>query len=69
MKNLYLIVLFIAAIILIGLGPLLTLWSLSTLFGLGLALNIYTWLAAAWFHWILFGQRAIEQAKKINSSK
>jgi hypothetical protein len=35
-------------ILLIGIiiaGPLLTIWSLNTLFGLGIAYNFYTWLA------------------------
>ena len=35
-------------LIIVGLiivGPLLTIWSLNTLFGLGIAYNFYTWLA------------------------
>jgi hypothetical protein len=27
-------------------GPLLVIWSLNTLFGLGIAYNVWTWLAA-----------------------
>ena len=38
-----LIVLIVA---IIGLGPLLTIWSLNTLFGLKIAYTIWTWLAA-----------------------
>ncbi len=37
-------------LIIVGLiivGPLLAIWSLNTLFGLGIAYNFYTWLAAA----------------------
>lgn len=30
----------------IVIGPLLTIWSLNTLFGLGIAYNVKTWFAA-----------------------
>ena len=38
-------------VILIGLGPILTLMSINTLFGLNIAINFWTWLSTVW----LFG--------------
>jgi hypothetical protein len=35
-------------VVLIGVGPVLTIMSLNTLFGLGIAINIWTWLSVAW---------------------
>lgn len=33
---------------LITMGPIFTIWSLNTLFGLGIPLTIWTWLSALW---------------------
>lgn len=44
MKMLLLIVIIVALIVI---GPLLLIWALNTLFGLGIAYNLWTWLAAA----------------------
>ena len=41
-------------VLLIGLGPLLTIMSLNTLFGLNIAINFWTWLSCTW----LFGMFA-----------
>lgn len=38
------LILFVVLLIIVG--PLLTIWSLNTLFGLGIAYNFFTWLAA-----------------------
>lgn len=46
------IVLFIA---LIGIGPIITIWSLNTLFGLNIAYSIWTWLATLWLGSFLTG--------------
>lgn len=35
-------------VILIGLGPILTIMSINALFGLNIAINFWTWLACAW---------------------
>lgn len=35
-------------IILMGLGPILTLMALNTLFQLGIAYNFYTWISVVW---------------------
>jgi hypothetical protein len=40
------IVLSFLVVALIIAGPLLLIWALNTLFGLGIAYNIWTWLAA-----------------------
>ena len=45
MKKLGVILAYLILVLLIIAGPLLTIWSLNTLFGLGIAYNFYTWLA------------------------
>ena len=44
-------------VILIGLGPILTLMSINTLFGLNIAINFYTWLSVVWLGIVLNGTR------------
>ena len=44
-------------VILIGLGPILTLMSINTLFGLNIAINFYTWLSVVWLGIFLNGAR------------
>lgn len=51
MNKIVLLVLLI--IVLIIVGPLITIWSLNTLFGLGIAYTIWTWLAMAWIGAVL----------------
>lgn len=48
-------VLLIVAIALIILGPLATIWSLNTLFNLGIDYTFWTWLAMAWLSLATFG--------------
>lgn len=43
-------------IMLIILGPLLTIWSLNTLFGLQIDINIATWFAMLWLGGVLKGR-------------
>lgn len=43
------------AVALIGLGPLATIWSLNTLFGLNIAYNFWTWLSVVWFNLLAYG--------------
>ena len=45
----------------LGTGPLLTLYSLNTLFGLQLAYNFSTWLAASIFAGLLAGRGVIKK--------
>jgi len=40
--------LIILIIVLIGAGPLITIWSMNTLFSLNIVYNFWTWLSVAW---------------------
>jgi 5-bromo-4-chloroindolyl phosphate hydrolysis protein len=40
--------LILLVVVLIGIGPVLTILALNTLFGLGIVINIWTWLSVAW---------------------
>jgi hypothetical protein len=55
MKASTLIGLFLLAVTLIVFGPLITIWSLNTLFGLGIAYTFWTWLATIWLSMVTFG--------------
>ena len=46
-------------LVLLGLGPILTIMSLNALFNLGIAYNIYTWLSVAWLNFTTFGGLAM----------
>ena len=35
-------------VLLIAVGPFISIWALNTLFGLGIAYNFWTWLAMIW---------------------
>lgn len=54
-KDSTLIFVFLLLISLIIVGPLITIWSLNTLFGLGIAYTFWTWLAMAWLAMVTFG--------------
>lgn len=47
------LVLFLIAVIIFA--PLLTIWSLNTLFSLGIAYTIWTWAAVVWIQMVTFG--------------
>lgn len=47
--------LILLAVLLIIAGPLITIWSLNTLFGLGIAYTFWTWLAMVWLSLVTFG--------------
>ena len=47
----------ILLVILIGLGPILTLLSVNLLFGLNIAINFWSWLACAWLCMLINGAR------------
>lgn len=55
MSNSTAIFLILVAILLIVFGPFVTIWSLNTLFGLGIAYTFWTWLAMAWLSLTTFG--------------
>ncbi len=46
-------------LVILGIGPLLTITSLNALFNLGIAYNIYTWLSVAWLNFTTFGGLAM----------
>lgn len=48
-------ILFLVLIALIIVGPLATIWSLNTLFNLGIDYTFWTWLAMAWLSLATFG--------------
>lgn len=51
------VVLLIVVFALVILGPIFTIWSLNTLFGLGIPYTFKTWCATIWIHTILHGIR------------
>ena len=51
MKALGITGLVILLVVLIGVGPILTIMSINALFGLNIAINFWTWLSTVW----LFG--------------
>ncbi len=44
-------------IILIGIGPVLTIMSLNTLFALSIPINFWTWLSTLWLGMCLFPKK------------
>lgn len=57
------------AIVVIGLsviifGPLINIWSLNTLFSLGIDYNFWTWFAMLWLSTVTFGSY-LTRIKKI----
>ena len=57
MKALGITGIIVLLVILIGLGPILTLMSINALFGLNIAINFWTWLACAWLCLLINGAR------------
>ena len=49
------ILLFVLLIVVVIFAPLATIWSLNTLFGLTIAYDFWTWLAAVWLSSVTFG--------------
>ena len=47
------LILFLVAIIV--LAPLVTIWALNTVFGLGIAYTFWTWLGTLWLQGIIGG--------------
>lgn len=48
-------------------GPIFTIWSLNTLFGLEIAYSFKTWVAVNWMMLVLHGFRASIQKKQNNN--
>ena len=61
-----LILVLLLSLVLIGLGPLLTILSINVLFGLNIAYNFSTWCAMFWLQMVTFGglSMAIHNLKK-----
>ena len=57
MKALGITGLVILLVVLIGVGPILTIMSINALFGLNIAINFWTWLACAWLCMLVNGAR------------
>ena len=53
-------------LVLLGIGPFLTIFAINTVFNLSIAYNIYTWLSVAWLNLTTFGglSLAIRNLKK-----
>ncbi len=49
------IVTILVAIFLIGIGPVITIWSINTAFSLHIAYTFWTWLAMLWLQMVTFG--------------
>ena len=50
-----LIAIIVVAVVMIGVGPLLTIASLNTLFNLNIAYTFWTWLSMGWMNLTTFG--------------
>ena len=53
-------------LLLLGVGPVLTILSINALFMLNIPISIWTWLAVAWLNMTTFGglATAIKQSRK-----
>lgn len=56
-KTTSIVLVLLLAIVLIGLGPVLTLLSVNLLFGLNITINFWSWLACAWLCLLINGAR------------
>ena len=54
MTKIAVFVLFLIVLVLIG--PLISIWALNTVFGLGIAYTFWTWLAMAWIGLVINGK-------------
>ena len=57
MKTIGIIALIILDIILIGIGPVLTIISLTAVFGLTIGVTIWNWLAVLWLSMLVAGSK------------
>jgi len=55
-KNTLLIIsLIVLLVVLIGVGPILTIMSMNVLFNTGIALSFYSWISVVWLSLVLGG--------------
>lgn len=64
MKNTLFVIFIIAAIALIFVGPIITIWALNTVFNLNIDTNFATWLAVAWLQMVTVGNVVSAVKKK-----
>lgn len=55
MKILGFILMVVFLLFLFGIGPVLTILSLNTLFNTGIVISFWSWLSVAWLHMIAAG--------------
>lgn len=55
MKIIGVILLVLLLIVLIGIGPLITIWSINTVFSAAIVYNFWTWLGMLYLQMITFG--------------
>lgn len=58
---------FAVVVVVVGiliLAPFVTIWSLNTLFAVGIEYTLWTWLAAVWLSMVTFGGIAYNTRKK-----
>ena len=63
MQTVKLLALILFLILVIIFAPLISIWSLNTLFGLGIAYTIWTWAATIWLQGIALGGFAASAKK------
>lgn len=52
----FVMILLVAMAIIVA-SPLITIWAVNTLFGLGVEYTFWTWLAMSWIYVLMFGGR------------
>lgn len=67
MKIIGIIFLVLLIIALIGVGPLLTIWSINTVFGTTILYSFWSWLATAWLYANTFGGTILRLTQIRNS--
>ena len=45
----------VLAVLILGIGPILTIMSLNVLFSTGIAINFYSWMSTVWIMTVTFG--------------
>lgn len=56
-EKLVIIILVLSSIVVIGLVPFATIWSINTVFGLEIAYNLKNWVAIAWLITVFHGAK------------
>lgn len=54
----------VVVLLVLVLAPFVTIWSLNTLFSVGIEYTLWTWLAAVWLSMVTFGGIAYNTKKK-----